>query len=59
MKIIKWLFPPKEKKPKKPLTHSEKLNDKLRQNFLKNRIIMKQQPTHREWMKKLGKAQTE
>ena len=58
-KIIQWLFPPKKKKETKPLTKSQKMNDELRQAFLRNRHIMKQKPTHREWMKKLGKAQTE
>ena len=43
----------------KPLTKSQKMNDELRQAFLRNRHIMKQQPTHREWMKKQGKPQTE
>ena len=59
IKIIQWLFPPKKQKVMKPLTKSQKMNDELRQAFLRNRHIMKQQPTHREWMKKLGKAQTE
>ena len=58
-KIIQWLFPPKKQKERKPLTKSQKMNEELRQAFLKNRRIMKQKPTHREWMKKLGKAQTE
>jgi len=59
IKVLKWLFPPKKKKETKPLTKSQKMNDELRQAFLRNRHIMKQKPTHREWMKKLGKAQTE
>ena len=59
IKIIQWLFPPKKKKETKPLTKSQKMNEELRQAFLKNRSIMKQKPTHREWMKKQGKAQTE
>ena len=59
IKIIQWLFPPKKQKIMKPLTKSQKMNDELRQAFLRNRHIMKQQPTHREWMKKQGKSQTE
>jgi hypothetical protein len=59
IKIIQWLFPPKKQKVMKPLTKSQKMNDELRQAFLRNRHIMKQQPTHREWMKKQGKSQTE
>ena len=59
IKIIQWLFPPKKQKVMKPLTKSQKMNDELRQAFLRNRHIMKQQPTHREWMKKQGKPQTE
>ena len=51
IKIIQWLFPPKKKKETKPLTKSQKMNEELRQAFLKNRSIMKQKPTHREWMK--------
>ena len=43
----------------KPLTKSQKMNDELRQAFLRNRRIMKHLPTHREWMKKQGKSQTE
>jgi len=43
----------------KPLTKSQKMNEELRQAFLRNRHIMKQLPTHREWMKKQGKSQTE
>jgi hypothetical protein len=35
------------------------MNEELRQAFLKGRSIMKQKPTHREWMKKQGKPQSE
>ena len=49
----------KKQKEMKPLTKSQKMNEELRQAFLKNRSIMKQKPTHREWMKKQGKSQTE
>tara|TARA_B100000497_G_scaffold94220_1_gene105566 strand:- start:747 stop:932 length:186 start_codon:yes stop_codon:yes gene_type:complete len=59
IKIIQWLFPPKKQKEMKPLTKSQKMNDELRQAFLRNRSIMKHKPTHREWMKKQGKPQTE
>ncbi len=59
IKIIQWLFPPKKQKIMKPLTKSQKMNDELRQAFLRNRRIMKHLPTHREWMKKQGKSQTE
>ena len=59
IKIIQWLFPPKQKKETKPLTKSQKMNEELRQAFLKNRSIMKNKPTHREWMARQGKAQTE
>jgi len=59
IKIIQWLFPPKKQKIMKPLTKSQKMNEELRQAFLRNRHIMKQLPTHREWMKKQGKSQTE
>jgi len=58
-KIIQWLFPPKKQKEMKPLTKSQKMNEELRQAFLKNRSIMKQKPTHREWMARQGKSQTE
>ena len=58
-KIIQWLFPPKKQKIMKPLTKSQKMNDELRQAFLRSRNIMKQLPTHREGMKKQGKSQTE
>ena len=44
IKIIQWLFPPKKKKETKPLTKSQKMNEELRQAFLKNRSIMKQNP---------------
>ena len=58
--MIKWLFPRKKKiKETKALTKSQKMNEELRQAFLKNRSIMNQFPTHREWMKKEGKPQTE
>ena len=60
IKIIQWLFPRKKKiKEKKALTKSEKMNEELRQAFLNNRSIMNQFPTHREWMEKEGKPQTE
>ena len=59
IKIIQWLFPPKKQKEMKPLTKSQKMNDELRQAFLRNRSIMKQKPTHREWMARQGKSQTE
>ena len=58
-KIIEWLFPPKKQIQRKPLTKSQKMNEELRQAFLKGRSIMKQKPTHREWMAQQGKAQTE
>jgi len=41
------------------LTKSQKMNEELRQAFLKNRSIMKNKSTHREWMARQGKAQTE
>ena len=53
------LFPPKKKKETIPLTKSQKMNEEHRQAFLRGRHIMKQQPTHREWMARQGKAQTE
>ena len=59
IKILKWLFPPKKQIEKKPLTKSQKMNEELRQAFLKGRSIMKQKPTHREWMARQGKSQTE
>jgi hypothetical protein len=43
----------------KPLTKSHKMNEEHRQAFLRGRNIMKQHPTHREWMRRKGKAQTE
>jgi len=49
----------KKEKETKPLTKSQKMNDETRQAFLRNRHIMKQKPTHREWMARQGKAQTE
>ncbi len=58
-KIIQWLFPPKKQIERKPLTKSQKMNEELRQAFLKGRSIMKQKPTHREWMARRGKSQTE
>ena len=58
-KIIQWLFPPKNKKETIPLTKSQKMNEEHRQAFLRGRHIMKQHPTHRQWMAKQGKAQTE
>ena len=58
-KIVQWLFPPKKQIEKKPLTKSQKMNHETRQAFLKGRSIMKQKPTHREWMARQGKPQTE
>jgi hypothetical protein len=59
IKIIEWLFPPKQKKQIKSMTKSEQMNDATRKAFLRSRKLMENKPTHREWMKKLGKAQTE
>ena len=50
IKIIEWLFPPKQKKQIKPMTKSEQMNHELRQAFLRGRKLMKDKPTHREWM---------
>jgi hypothetical protein len=59
IKIIEWLFPPKQKKQIKPMTKSEQMNHELRQAFLRSRKLMKDKPTHREWMARQGKSQTE
>ena len=59
IKIIEWLTPPKQKKETKLLTKSQKMNEELRQAFLRNRKLMKNKITHREWMARQGKAQTE
>ena len=59
IKIIEWLTPPKQKKETKLLTKSQKMNEELRQAFLRNRKLMKNKITHREWMAREGKAQTE
>ena len=60
-KVLEWLFPPKKQREKimKPLTKSQKMNEEHRQAFLRGRNIMKQHPTHRECMRRKGKAQTE
>ena len=59
IKIIEWLFPPKQKKQTKPMTKSEQMNHATRQAFLHGRKLMKNKITHREWMAREGKAQTE
>jgi hypothetical protein len=58
-KIIEWFSPPKQKKQIKPMTKSEQMNHATRQAFLHGRKLMKNKTTHREWMARQGKAQTE
>jgi hypothetical protein len=59
IKIIEWLTPPKQKKQTKPMTKSEQMNHATRQAFLRSRKLMENKITHREWMARQGKAQTE
>jgi hypothetical protein len=59
IKIIEWLIPPKQKKQTKPMTKSEQMNHATRQAFLRGRKLMENKITHREWMARQGKAQTE
>jgi len=59
IKVLKWLFPPKQKKQIKSMTKSEQMNHETRQAFLHGRKLMKNKITHREWMARQGKAQTE
>jgi hypothetical protein len=46
-------------KQTKPMTKSEQMNHATRQAFLHGRKLMKNKITHREWMARQGKAQTE
>ena len=41
------------------MTKSEQMNHETRQAFLHGRKLMKNKTTHREWMARQGKAQTE
>jgi hypothetical protein len=59
IKIIEWLTPSKQKKQTKPMTKSEQMNHETRQAFLRGRKLMENKITHREWMARQGKSQTE
>ena len=60
-KIIEWIKETLGKKEKKVVVPilEKTYGEKAREEFLANRKIMDKLPTHREWMEKEGKPQTE